>query len=218
MPSRISLLGRLRVVLQQVDRRHDHARRAVAALQAVLFPEALLQRVQLAVRRQPFDGRDRRAVGLHREHRAGLRAAAVDEHRAGAALARVAADVRAGEAEMLAQEVHEQQARLDVALRDLAVDRHRDLSHACVSSVSKRHSLPQNAHCPNHEDTKDTKGTRRRKRSSSCYLRVLRVFVVRVAIASRRRRRRRRFRARGTSCAPAGRTRRGRSPCRARRA
>ena len=50
-----------------------------------------------------------RAVGLHGEHRARLRAAAVDEHRAGAALAGVAADVRAGEIEVFAQEVREQQ-------------------------------------------------------------------------------------------------------------
>ena len=32
---------------EQVGRRHDHARRAVAALEAVLGPEALLQRVQV---------------------------------------------------------------------------------------------------------------------------------------------------------------------------
>ena len=57
-----------------------------------------------------------RAVGLDREDRAGLRAAAVDEDGAGAALARVAADVRAGEAQVLAQEVDEQQARVDVRL------------------------------------------------------------------------------------------------------
>ena len=54
------------------------------------------------------------AVGLHREDRAGLRAAAVDEDGAGAALAGVAADVRAGQAQLLAQEVDEQHAGLDV--------------------------------------------------------------------------------------------------------
>src|SRR5207244_3642103 len=86
-------LRRLRVIGQQVDGRHDHPGRAVAALETVLFPEALLHRVQLAVAREPFDGRDGAAVGLHREHRARFRAPAVDEHRARAALARVAADV-----------------------------------------------------------------------------------------------------------------------------
>ena len=62
------------------------------------------------------------AVGLHREPRARFDRDAVDEHRAGAALAGVAADLGAGEAERLAQEVHEQQPRLDVALIGAAVD------------------------------------------------------------------------------------------------
>ena len=47
MPSRICCSVGVGLSLQQVDRRHDHARRAVAALQAVLLPEAFLQRMQL---------------------------------------------------------------------------------------------------------------------------------------------------------------------------
>src|SRR6185295_9723540 len=42
-------LGWRRRVVEKRHRRHDHARRAVAALQAVLLPESLLQRMQLAV-------------------------------------------------------------------------------------------------------------------------------------------------------------------------
>src|SRR5207344_3108617 len=98
-------LGGLGVVLEQRRRRHDHARRAEAALQAVLFPESLLQRVELAVGREAFDCRDLRAVGLHGEDRAGFRAAAVDVDRARAALASVAADVRAGESKMFTEKV-----------------------------------------------------------------------------------------------------------------
>src|SRR5882672_12275044 len=37
---------------------HQHARRAVAALQAVLLPEAFLDGVQLAVALESLDGRD----------------------------------------------------------------------------------------------------------------------------------------------------------------
>jgi hypothetical protein len=40
-------------------------------------------------------------------------------HRAAAALRRIAADVRAGELEMLAQEMHEQRAAFDVCGRGL---------------------------------------------------------------------------------------------------
>src|SRR4029077_17727526 len=67
-------LGWRRRVVEERHGRHDHARRAVAALQAVLLPESLLQRMQLAVARQPFDRGDLRAVGLDGEDRARLRA------------------------------------------------------------------------------------------------------------------------------------------------
>ena len=88
------LLGRVRVLLQQRDRRHDEARRAEAALQRVLLVERLLHRVQLAVRGEALDRRHLAAVGLHGEHRARLHRLAVEQHRARAAGGRVAADVR----------------------------------------------------------------------------------------------------------------------------
>ena len=68
--------------------------------------------MQLAVPRQSLDGRDLGAVSLDRENRAGLRAAAINEDRAGAALARVAADVGTRQVELVAQHVREQGARL----------------------------------------------------------------------------------------------------------
>ena len=74
------------------------------------------------------------AVGLDREDRAGLRAPAVDEDGAGAALAGVAPDVRAGQTQLFAKEVDEKHARFDVALANLAVDGHRDLGHVCALS------------------------------------------------------------------------------------
>src|ERR1051325_646050 len=119
-------LARICVALQQVARGHDHARRAEAALQAVLVPESLLHDVQLAVAGETFDRGDRGAVRLHGEHRARLHRLPVEEDRADAALAGVAADVRAGEAELVAQEVDEEEARLDVRRLLRAVDREGD--------------------------------------------------------------------------------------------
>src|SRR5688500_10455546 len=50
------LLGRLRVLLEQRRRAHQHPRRAVAALERVMGRERLLQLAQLAVRRrEPLD-------------------------------------------------------------------------------------------------------------------------------------------------------------------
>ena len=54
------------------------------------------------------------AVGLDGEHRAALHRLAVDVDRARAARRRVAADVGAGQADLFADVVHEQRARLDV--------------------------------------------------------------------------------------------------------
>ena len=53
------------------------------------------------------------ALALEREHGAGLDGDAVDMHDAGAALGGVAADMRAGEPQVLAQELHQQRARFD---------------------------------------------------------------------------------------------------------
>jgi hypothetical protein len=78
---------------EQLRRAHDHAGRAVAALEPVLLPEAGLERVQRAGLAQRLD----------RRH-----LVAVDVHRAGPAQRGLAADVRAREREVLAQEVHEQ--------------------------------------------------------------------------------------------------------------
>ena len=87
--------------------------------------------------RQAFDRRDLVAVHLHAEERAGLHRLAVQQHRAGAATRRVATDVRASEAEPLAQDVNEQLARLDVEDVLCPVDRDRDLQHGSLLSVEE---------------------------------------------------------------------------------
>src|SRR5689334_9594464 len=65
------LLGELAVrLLDDPDRGHHHPRGAVAALQPVMLVEGPLDRVELAVRREPLDRPDLRAVGLHGQDRA----------------------------------------------------------------------------------------------------------------------------------------------------
>ena len=95
-----------------------------------MLTERLLQRVQPAVAHQPLDGGDLGAVRLHGEHQAGARGLAVDEDGAGAADAVLAADVGAGQLEILAQEVHQELARLAAALARRAVDGEVDVRHA----------------------------------------------------------------------------------------
>src|SRR5579862_18195 len=64
-------VGRIRRFLQQRCRRHDHAGLAVAALRHVVREPGLLHLVELAVRRQAFDGgdflADRGADGIPQE-------------------------------------------------------------------------------------------------------------------------------------------------------
>jgi hypothetical protein len=98
-------------------------------LQAVLLPEAGLDGMKDAVLRQPLDRGHLGAVGLDREHRARLRRAP-SIITARAALAGVAANVRAGQEQMLPQEMHEERVRLHAGLTKAAVDGDGNLCHA----------------------------------------------------------------------------------------
>ena len=116
------LLVRVRVALEQVDGGHDDPGRAEAALEPVVLHERVLQRVPHAAPRQPLDGRDLRSFGLQGEHGAALHRPAVEEDGAGAALARVAPDVRSGEPEPVAQRMDEERASFHLERVPLAVD------------------------------------------------------------------------------------------------
>ena len=118
--------GRIRMVVKQPARGHQHAGRAETALQAVALDEPLLHRVKLAVLLQALDRPDRTAVGHGGEYRARLDRPGVQPHHAAAAVRRVAAPVAAGQAEFIAQEVDKQQPRLHLARVFGAVHSHRD--------------------------------------------------------------------------------------------
>src|SRR5262249_12638081 len=110
-------------------RGQDHTRRAEAALQAVVLDERTLNRMQRAVGCQPLDRRDVATIRLPGEHGAALHGASVEEDGAGAALARVAADVGPRPPEAGTKRLHEECAILDVQQTRLAVDDERELRH-----------------------------------------------------------------------------------------
>jgi hypothetical protein len=92
--------------MNHIDRGHDHARRAEAALQAVMLAERLLHRVQRrAVGGKPLNGLDLVAIGHHRQRGAGFDGLAVEMHDAGAALRGVATDMGAGQPQILTQKL-----------------------------------------------------------------------------------------------------------------
>src|SRR5258708_15129099 len=121
------VLGRVWILLQEIRRGHDEAGRAVAALEAVLVPESLLQRVQLPVLGHALDCGELLAFGLDGEHGAALDGFSVHQDRASPALAGVAAYVSPGEADYISQVVHEQQPGLHLVLLPVTVDCGRDL-------------------------------------------------------------------------------------------
>ena len=94
----------------------------------MVFMERLLQRVQL-IRGggNPLDGENIMAVRLHREHQAGARGAIVEQDGASAADAVLAAQMRAGQSELMADEIRQRDADLDLLLVALAVHRYRNL-------------------------------------------------------------------------------------------
>src|SRR5262249_48338254 len=123
------LLGRIRIVAQELDERRQDARRAEAALEAMVFMEGLLQGVQLVGRqRDALDGENIMAVRLHREHQAGARRTIVEEDGACPANAVLAAEMGTGEAKLVTDEISQRHADLDFFFVALAVDGQGDLS------------------------------------------------------------------------------------------
>src|SRR5262249_31047240 len=139
------LFARLLGALEQGAACHQHPRRAVAALQSVLFGEAFLHRVQLAGLFEPFDGSDLAAIGLHCEHGTGLDRLTVQNDGARTAVRGVTADVGSRQPKHLADQMYEQQARLDLGFTRAAVDGYFDLMHRHVYSPPARASALRSA-------------------------------------------------------------------------
>jgi hypothetical protein len=83
--------------------------------------------MQLAVLRQSFDRGHFPPIRLDGEQCAGFHGNPINKNGAGAALTCIAAYVRAGQPEILSQEVHKQQPRIDLTRMALAVDGKLDL-------------------------------------------------------------------------------------------
>jgi hypothetical protein len=95
------LVHGLSVSLHDVDRRHDHTRRAEAALKPVLLMEGLLHGMQLAIGGQSFDCGDGRASARSRKNGAALYSFPIDVNDASAALAGIATHMGAREPQVV---------------------------------------------------------------------------------------------------------------------
>ena len=116
----------------------QHAGRAIAALQRVMTAEGIAQQrhhrvVVEALHRAHVRAGAGDGVAQARTHRT-----AVDHHGAGAADAVLAAEMGAGEIELLAHEVGEMRARRDGPGHFGAVDAERERTHATPSPLCAR--------------------------------------------------------------------------------
>src|SRR5437879_791954 len=132
-------VARAAVLGEQRYRGHDLAGLAVAALRHVLGDPGPLHGVAPA-RRQPFD-RGHALPGRRRDrHHAGAHRGAVEMHGAGAALGDAASELRAGEAEVVAQHPQERRVGRDVHGLAFAVDGEDDRGHDALPGGGCRES------------------------------------------------------------------------------
>ena len=117
-----SRLG-LGLARSSVGSAHQHARRADAALRRAVRHERALQRRERTVGAgETFDRRHRAPVALADADDARADLLAIEQHRARTAIAGVAADLGAGQAELVAQGVGETPRRVAGELARAAVD------------------------------------------------------------------------------------------------
>jgi hypothetical protein len=78
--------------------------------------------MQLPMLLQTFHRQYVAPIGLNSEERTGFDGFAIQEHRARPAVGGIAADVRASQAQDIAQEMDEEEPRLDLSLAGHAID------------------------------------------------------------------------------------------------
>jgi hypothetical protein len=113
---------RARRLPQQILRRHQHPGRTEAALQCIAFPECGLQIGNLTAVGEPLDGLNRRIVRLYGKQQTGTHDIAIDADRARAAHPVFAANMRAGQLEMLAKKIRQIQARQYICFNTFTID------------------------------------------------------------------------------------------------
>ena len=99
-------------LLDQTDRTHDLAGRAEPALQAIVGEKGLLHRMKPIALRHAFDRQDVGAVVTDRKRKARIDPSSVDDDRAGAALAAVAALLGSGQMQAFAKKIEEGDTRV----------------------------------------------------------------------------------------------------------
>ena len=125
---------------QQLGRGDQHARRAGAALRRAVAQESPLQAVQPSFGGKALHGLHVAPGGLGQRHHAATHLGAVEQHRAGAAVAGVAADLGPGQAEIVAKRIGEAPERRRVHRHRPAIDQERS---GAVPGRPRSHHAPE---------------------------------------------------------------------------
>ena len=94
--------------------RKNKAGSAVAALQRAEFHEGFLKRMQRILTAQSFDGQNLAAVRIYCQHRARTHRLAIEQQRARSTNLNIAAQLGAGQIELLAHQLKQGYPRLDL--------------------------------------------------------------------------------------------------------
>src|SRR5579859_256356 len=89
-------------------------------------PERLLKWMKMAVLRQTLDGGHFMTVRLYRQDGTRLDRLSIHQHGTGAAVGGIAANMGAGQPEIIAEKVDQEQSGLDLSLMLPAIDDERD--------------------------------------------------------------------------------------------
>jgi hypothetical protein len=98
----------MRIAIQQIHNRDDHAGRAETTLQAMLLPKGILYGMQIAICRDAFNCGNAAAISLHCQHGTGFYGYTIHQDGARAALTGITAHVRTRQSNDFTQEMREQ--------------------------------------------------------------------------------------------------------------
>ncbi len=125
---------------------HQHARRADPALRGAAPQERGLDRPQGVTGGEALDGVDRAPVQLTERDETGAHRVAVQANRAGATVAGIAADLRAGQTQVVAEDLAEAPHRVAIDRDITAIDPEgrrsgRHVGHASTCATARRTSV-----------------------------------------------------------------------------
>jgi hypothetical protein len=156
------ITGRIGRAIEQRFCRHQKSGGAVATLGRTEISEGLLKRMEAAVCHEAFDGQHLAAVTLDTQHQTRQHRLAIEQHRARAALAQLAAVFGAAQVQVFTQHLEQRLVVIECDVARLSVDDERELSSGHGSAPGRRrHSRRPVPRCGGRESAREDETTAR---------------------------------------------------------